>query len=126
VAFLLVVANIDTVLRPVLVPKAAYLNPALLMLSVFGGLGLMGFIGLIYGPVIMILLVTSVEVYTKYIMRSDLEPYLAEDGSLDMEKLGLRDTVKENQSGALNVMHRVANFVSRRENKEDDETGEKE
>ena len=37
VAFLLVVANIDTVLRPVLVPKAAYLNPALLMLSVFGG-----------------------------------------------------------------------------------------
>ena len=45
VAFLIVVANIDTVLRPVLVPKGAYLNPALLMLSVFGGLALMGFIG---------------------------------------------------------------------------------
>jgi len=123
VAFLIVVANIDTVLRPVLVPRAAYLNPALLMLSVFGGLALMGFIGLIYGPVIMILLVTSVEVYTKYIMRSDLEPFLADDGSLDMEKLGLRDTVEENQSGAVNVMHRVANFISRRDSKEEDETG---
>jgi predicted PurR-regulated permease PerM len=121
VMFLVVVANIDTVLRPVLVPKAAYLNPALLMLSVFGGLALLGFIGLIYGPVIMILLVTSLEVYTKYIMRSDLEPFLAEDGSLDMEKLGLRDAVEENQSGAVNVMHRVANFISRRESKEDDE-----
>ena len=62
----------------------------------------------------------------KYIMRSDLEPFLAEDGSLDMEKLGLRDAVEENQSGALNVMHRVANFVSRRDNKDDDKTEETE
>ena len=39
VAFLIVVSNIDTVLRPRLVPKEAHLNPALLILSVFGGLG---------------------------------------------------------------------------------------
>ena len=73
----------------------------------------MGFIGLIYGPVIMILLVTSLEVYAKYIMRSDLEPFLAEDGSLNMEKLGLREDVEEDQAGsALNVVQRIAQRFS--------------
>ena len=128
--FLLVVTNIDTVLRPVLVPKAAYLNPALMMLSVFGGLSLMGFIGLIYGPVIMILLVTSLEVYAKYIMRSDLEPFLAEDGSLDMEKLGLRETAEEERAGsALNVMQRIAKRFSGKQgtdNKTEDNKTEQE
>ena len=129
-AFLLLVANIDTVLRPVLVPKGAYLNPALMMLSVFGGLSLMGFIGLIYGPVIMILLVTSLEVYAKYIMRSDLEPFLAEDGSLDMEKLGLRETAEEERAGsALNVMQRIAKRFSGKQgtdNKTEDNKTEQE
>lgn len=87
-AFLLVVANLDTLLRPLLVPKEAYLNPALVILSVFGGLGVMGFIGLIYGPVIMILLITSIEVYTKYLLRSDLEA-LQEEGRINLEELGL-------------------------------------
>ncbi len=120
-AFLLLVANIDTVLRPVLVPKDAYLNPALMMLSVFGGLSLMGFIGLIYGPVIMILLVTSLEVYAKYIMRSDLEPFLTEDGSLNMEKLGLRESDEDEQTGSvLNVVQRVAKRISGKRGKDEE------
>ncbi|MGD8586104.1 MAG: AI-2E family transporter [Chloroflexota bacterium] len=119
-AFVIVVANMDTALRPILVPKGAYLNPALVMLSVFGGLSLMGFIGILYGPVIMILLVTSVEVYTKYIMRSDLEPFLAEDGSLDLEKLGLRATDAEttHDFGISLILQRIAARVSRQENTE--------
>ena len=87
-AFLLIVANIDTVLRPILVPKDAYLNPALLILGVLGGLSLMGFIGMFYGPVILILLVTSIEVYTKYLLRADLEA-LQGAGQIDLEELGL-------------------------------------
>jgi len=87
-AFILVVANIDTALRPVLVPKDAYLNPALLILGVFGGLSLMGIIGALYGPVILILLVTSIEVYTKYLLRADLEA-LQEAGHIDLDELGL-------------------------------------
>jgi predicted PurR-regulated permease PerM len=87
-AFLIIVANIDTVLRPYLVPKGAQLNPALIILSVFGGLGLMGIIGALYGPVIMILLVTSLEVYTKYMLRSDLE-VLDQQGRIDLKELGL-------------------------------------
>jgi predicted PurR-regulated permease PerM len=87
-AFMLVVANIDNVLRPMLIPKGAHLNTALVILSVLGGLSLMGFIGVIYGPVIMILLVTSIEVYTRYMLRSDLEA-LQEHGRIDLEALGL-------------------------------------
>jgi predicted PurR-regulated permease PerM len=87
-AFLLVIANLDTVLRPYLIPKGAQLNPALIILSVFGGLSLLGIIGAIYGPVIMILLVTSIDVYTKYILRSDLET-LDKQGRLDLKELGL-------------------------------------
>jgi len=120
VAFLIIVANIDTVLRPTLVPKDAYLNPALVMLSVFGGLSLMGFIGLIYGPVIMILLVTSIEIYAKYIMRSDIEPFLADDGSLDMEKLGLRKPDEEDEpSGIVNAVQRVTHLITRRDDEND-------
>ena len=87
-AFIILIANIDTALRPVLVPKGAYLNPALLILGVFGGLSLMGIIGALYGPVILILLVTSIEVYSKYLLRSDLEA-LQEAGRIDLEALGL-------------------------------------
>jgi predicted PurR-regulated permease PerM len=98
-AFLLIVANLDTVLRPYLVPKGAQLNPALIILSVFGGLSLMGIIGAIYGPVIMILLVTSIDVYTKYILRSNLE-ILEKQGRIDLKELGL--TPQDGEAG-LNV-----------------------
>ena len=98
VAFLLVVANIDNVMRPMLVPKGAHLNPALVILSVLGGISLMGLIGVIYGPVIMILLVTSIEVYTKYMLRSDLET-LQEHGRIDLEALGLTQEEDEEERG---------------------------
>jgi predicted PurR-regulated permease PerM len=87
-AFVLIVANIDTVLRPILIPKGAQLNHALVILSVFGGLSLLGIIGAIYGPVVMILLVTCIDVYTKYILRSDLEA-LDKQGRIDLKELGL-------------------------------------
>ncbi len=87
-AFLIVVANIDTILRPYLVPKGAQLNPALVILSVFGGLGVLGLIGALYGPVVMILLVTSIDVYSKYMLRADLET-LDKQGRIDLQALGL-------------------------------------
>lgn len=98
-AFILIVANIDTVLRPMLIPKGAQLNPALVILSVFGGLGMLGIIGALYGPVLMILLVTSIDVYTKYMLRSDLET-LAKQGRIDLKALGL---VNEDDQQSQNV-----------------------
>jgi len=87
-AFLIIIANIDTVLRPYLIPKGAQLNPALVILSVLGGLGVLGIVGALYGPVVMILLVTSIDVYTKYLLRSDLE-ILDRQGRIDLKELGL-------------------------------------
>ncbi len=60
---LVVVTNIDNFLRPILVPKDARLNSALMLLAVFAGIGMFGFWGIVIGPVIMILIVTTIEVY---------------------------------------------------------------
>ncbi len=60
---LLVVTNIDNVLRPILVPKEARLDPALMLLSVFAGITMFGFLGIVIGPVIMIVIVTTISVY---------------------------------------------------------------
>lgn len=62
---ILIISNIDNILRPMLVPKTARLNPALVLLSVFAGLGFFGLLGIVIGPVLMILLVTTIDVYAQ-------------------------------------------------------------
>jgi len=62
---------IDNLLRPKLVPQGAYLHPMLLLLSVFGGMAVAGLMGVIYGPVIMILFVTTLDVYRHYFLSLD-------------------------------------------------------
>ena len=59
-------------------------------------------IGALYGPVILILLVTSIEVYTKYLLRADLEA-LQEAGRIDLEELGLTPQADpgENNAGPM-------------------------
>ncbi|MBI5037943.1 MAG: AI-2E family transporter [Candidatus Kerfeldbacteria bacterium] len=63
---ILVVSNLDNYLRPKLVSKKLSLHPALVLIGVLGGLQVFGILGFIYGPVIMILLVTTIELYLKY------------------------------------------------------------
>ena len=60
---LIVVTNIDNFLRPILVPRDARLNQALMLLSVFGGIAMFGPWGIVIGPVLMILIVTTIDVY---------------------------------------------------------------
>ncbi|MDT5092515.1 MAG: hypothetical protein QOH60_1878 [Mycobacterium sp.] len=60
---LLVVSNIDNLLRPVLVPRQARLDPALMLLAVFAGIAMFGFWGIVIGPVLMIVIVTTISVY---------------------------------------------------------------
>lgn len=60
---ILIVTNIDNVLRPRLVPKTARLDSALTILSVFAGLAMFGFLGIVIGPVIMIVIVTTIQAY---------------------------------------------------------------
>lgn len=59
----LIITNIDNVLRPRLIPRSIRMNPALLLLSVFGGLALFGFLGIFVGPILMILVLSTLEVF---------------------------------------------------------------
>lgn len=60
---IVVVSNIDNVLRPILVPREARLNSALMLLAVFSGIRMFGFWGIVIGPVLMIVIVTTISVY---------------------------------------------------------------
>ncbi len=73
-ASLLIVSQLDNLVRPKLVTEEAYLNPALVLLSAFGGLSLFGFMGVIYGPIIAIFFVTTIEIYLEHYRVSDESP----------------------------------------------------
>jgi len=69
-----VVNWIDILLRPKFISEDAHLNTSLFLLSLFAGLAWAGIMGLFYGPIIMLLLVTTVQVY--------VEAFAEEDGEL--------------------------------------------
>lgn len=58
----LLVTNIDN-LRPKLVPKDARLPAGLTILAAFSGVAYFGLLGVIYGPIIMIVITTTIEMY---------------------------------------------------------------
>jgi len=58
-----VVTNIDNFLRPILVPRTARLDSALMLLAVFSGIAMFGAWGIVIGPVLMIVIVTTISVY---------------------------------------------------------------
>ncbi len=62
---LIIVTNIDNVMRPKLVPKNSRLDPALMILAVFSGMALWGFIGIVLGPIVMILILTTVQIFNE-------------------------------------------------------------
>lgn len=72
------VSLIDNFMRPYLVNKDAYLNAGLMMLAVFSGLALFGILGIVYGPVIMILLVTTIRIYAEHNGKRERVGLLAE------------------------------------------------
>jgi predicted PurR-regulated permease PerM len=64
---LLIVGSIDNVLKPVLVSKGAPLKPAWVLIGILGGVKLFGVMGLLYGPVILVLAKTTIEIYLEKI-----------------------------------------------------------
>jgi predicted PurR-regulated permease PerM len=76
---LLVVTNLDNFLRPVLVPRDARLNPALMLLAVFAGIAMFGPWGIVIGPVLMIVIVTTVDVYLAVYRGVELEEPVDQD-----------------------------------------------
>ncbi len=61
--YLTVICNIDSVLRPHLIPKKANLIPAVTTLATFCGIFYFGTLGIVYGPLIVILLMTTIDIY---------------------------------------------------------------
>lgn len=80
---LVVVTNIDNVLRPFLVPRDARLHPALMLLAVFAGITMFGFWGIVIGPVIMIVIVTTIDVYLAVYKGVDLQEPSCDDDAED-------------------------------------------
>ena len=70
------ITNVDNFLRPILVPKEAKLVSALMLLSVFSGIAMFGFFGIVLGPVLMIMIVTTISVYLEVYkgVEMDAEP----------------------------------------------------
>ncbi|MEA3440119.1 MAG: AI-2E family transporter [Chloroflexota bacterium] len=66
-----VVNWVDILLRPKLISKDAYLNFALVLLGIIGGVIWAGFLGLFYGPVILLLLVTTINIYSERFAKED-------------------------------------------------------
>lgn len=78
---LLVATNIDNILRPMLVPKEARLDPALMILSVFAGIFYFGFMGIVLGPVIMIVVVTTINIYLEVYRNIEMEHFEPDENS---------------------------------------------
>ena len=76
---LIVVTNIDNFLRPILVPREARLDPALMLLAVFSGIAMFGFWGIVIGPVVMIVIVTTISVYLAVYKGVPLEQHDEDD-----------------------------------------------
>ncbi len=61
-----IVSNLESFLRPRFIPKSVTLTNGLTMLAAFGGIAMYGLLGVVYGPIIMIIIVTSVQMYLEY------------------------------------------------------------
>jgi len=57
--------GVDNILRSYFVFQDDALHPALFILSIFGGLNTFGFLGFIYGPIIMVIFITTIEIISK-------------------------------------------------------------
>ena len=64
--YLLVICNLDSLMRPKLIPKEAGIVPALAVLATFCGIYYFGLMGVVYGPLIAILLLTTAHVLIEH------------------------------------------------------------
>ena len=59
----MLVSNLDSIIRPKIMSREANLSAGLTMLAAFGGITMFGLLGVVYGPILMILIVTTVNLY---------------------------------------------------------------
>jgi predicted PurR-regulated permease PerM len=59
----LLVSNIDNVLKPKLIGSKAKIHPTIVLIGVFGGISVFGFIGIIAGPLILAILLVLIKLF---------------------------------------------------------------
>ncbi|PLW79317.1 hypothetical protein C0585_08280 [Candidatus Woesearchaeota archaeon] len=59
----LIISLVDNFLKPYLIGDKAKLHPAIVLIGILGGISLMGFVGIIIGPIIMALALSIIEIY---------------------------------------------------------------
>ncbi len=64
--FVIVISNIDNILRPKLVEQEAKLPEAITLLGIIAGISIFGVLGLIFGPILMVIAYTTYDLYLKY------------------------------------------------------------
>lgn len=70
----IIINVIDTTVRPRLMKNSVNLHPLITIFSVLGGISMFGVLGILYGPLIVVLFLTFMEVYrTKYINKDRLD-----------------------------------------------------
>ncbi|MFP4117908.1 MAG: AI-2E family transporter [Candidatus Woesearchaeota archaeon] len=67
----LIVSMVDNFLRPKFIGDKTRLHPILAFVGVLGGIALFGIIGLLLGPLVMALLVSTLEIYAKDLEKVD-------------------------------------------------------
>ena len=58
-----IIGTIDNILKPKIIGSRSGLHPVLVLLGVVGGLELLGFVGIIIGPIILAMLVVFIKIY---------------------------------------------------------------
>jgi predicted PurR-regulated permease PerM len=69
----IVVGISDDYLRPIVVDRYAHVNPAVIIIGVFGGVYVIGFMGIFFGPILIGGLRIAIDVYDRELRETGLE-----------------------------------------------------
>ncbi len=69
----IIINVIDTTIRPRLMQGAVNIHPLAAVFSVLGGIATFGVLGILYGPVLLVLFLTIVDIYRKNFLKNKLE-----------------------------------------------------
>lgn len=75
---MLIVGLVDNLIGPYLISRGNNLHPFIILISVLGGISLVGPIGFVIGPVIVTLFLVLLEIYSQYIVKEGPIPETSE------------------------------------------------